>query len=76
MKNNFKGEIYMNETQLNDIIATFITRDFKSQGINFVIDDNGFVFETKEDIEKSITRAKEMGYDKWLFDGEPVIIEE
>jgi hypothetical protein len=66
----------MNENQLNDIIATFITRDFRNQGINFIIDDNGYLFDTRNDIDKATARAKEMGYDQWLFDGEPVIIEE
>jgi hypothetical protein len=65
----------MNELELNDIIATFVTRDFRNQGINFIIDNEGYVFETKTDIERSIIRAKEMGYDIWLFDGEPKIIE-
>ena len=67
-----------NEEELHDIIATFIIRDFKNQGINFTIDDNGFVFETRQDIEKSIVRAKDMGHDKCLFEGDvvPEIIEE
>jgi hypothetical protein len=61
----------------DDIIATFIIKDYREQGINFTIDEQGFYFPTQEDIEKSIARSKEMGYSKWLFgNDEPRIIEE
>jgi hypothetical protein len=61
----------------DDIIASFISRDFRQQGIDFEIDDEyGYLFPTVEDIKQSIARAKEMGYDKWLYgDEEPKILE-
>ncbi|MBM7598179.1 hypothetical protein JOC34_000536 [Virgibacillus halotolerans] len=62
-----------NEEQLHDVIAGFIIKDFREQGIAFGIDDEGFNFETREDAEKSIKRAQEMGYNKWLFNGEETI---
>lgn len=61
--------------ELHDIIATFILRDLENQGVKHQVTDDAFIFEDEEDAEMFVERAKEMGYDKWLFEDEEPTLE-